>query len=135
MWAQVGLASYLGAGCDVFSFLEGHGAEGIYLVSLTGILEPGPIWTRQGWWERQRSRCTLVKAATTALRCWKSAPGPHGPMDHNWASPRQSPSGPTRLQQSSSQPVCVCACTCAHAWVSVQLKGSHHRPMYHTLLP
>lgn len=42
-WAQVGLASYLGAGRDVFSFLEGHGAEGIHLVSLTGILEPGPI--------------------------------------------------------------------------------------------
>lgn len=47
-------------------------------------------------------------------------PDPQGPTDHNWASPRQSPSGPTSIQQSSSQPVCVCG-TCAHAWASVRL--------------
>lgn len=77
-----------------------------------GSWSPGPSGRGVGGqWERQRSRCTLVKAATTALRCWKSAPGPpraHGPQLG------LSPPVPLQPPTHSAELLAACVCVCAH---------------------
>lgn len=143
MWAQVGLASYLGAGCDIFSFLEGHGAEGIHLVSLTGILEPGPIWTRGGGSvgaaEKQMHPCEGGHhgSATLEVCAWTST----GPRTTTGPLPASPPPAPHAFSRAPCS-LCVCVCTCAHAWVSVQLhkrltpqaRVSRSSSMKHTII-
>lgn len=137
-------SSYLGAGCDVFPLLQGHGLEHVHLVSLTGILEPRPIFARglevAKKIEHPRERLPLPRGlrgsehgSVTVLLCthrhtWLACP--LLPQDLPWErfSGATPPSGPTGTL--SRAPSCRCVHTRAHSYIT----GSYHRPSVLSLL-
>lgn len=147
-----GRPSYLCAGREVLTLLGGHGSKGVHRVSLTGILEPWPIFGRGGR-GGEEGESTLVTDCPRCSAMWRpEGPGgalPHSPPGHTGpARPLQAQGLPGGLSggppilplspgEHSRAPPSLCARACTHRHVSAAqcCKQLTPSPMHQALLP